>query len=125
MIFATANLLMKLFGLNFDTALKYARLVLLAIVGLIVVTITIFVFKACNRPPKLNEKQIQKVQQAIDKQERTEMVETLAQIEVEQKNIDANLANADNAKLKAFEDARKKARSLTNEQLAEALEALK
>ena len=53
------------------------------------------------------------------------MVETLAEIEVETKAIDANLANADNAKLKAFDEARKKARSLTNEELAAQLEALK
>jgi uncharacterized membrane protein YhiD involved in acid resistance len=125
MIFAIANLLMKLLGLDFETAIKYARLALIAIVGLIVLITTVFIFKACNRPPKLNEKQIQKVQQAIEKQERTEMVETLAQIEVETKQIDANLANADNEKLKAFAEARKRARELTNEQLAKELEALK
>lgn len=125
MIFAIANLLMKLLGLDFETAIKYARLALIAIVGLIVLITTVFIFKACNRPPKLNEKQIQKVQQAIEKQERTEMVETLAQIEVETKQIDANLANADNEKLKAFIEARDKARSMTNEELAKALEALK
>ena len=124
MIFAIANVLMKLLGVNFETAIKYARLVLIAIIGLIVVIITVFVFKACNRPPKLNEKQIQKVQQAIEKQERGEMVETLAQIEVETKGIDANLANADNEKLKAFTEARNKARSMTNEELREALNAL-
>lgn len=125
MIFALANLLMRVLGIDFDKALKYARLVFIAVVGLVVLVTAIFVFKACNRPPKLNEKQIQKVQQAIDKQERTEMVETLAQIEVEQKNIDANLAKSDTEKLKAFDEARKKAQSLSNEQLAEALEALK
>lgn len=125
MIFAIANLLMKLLGLDFDAAVKYARLAFLVIVGVIILTGVIIVFKACNRPPKLNEKQIQKVQQAIEKQERTEMVETLAAIEVETKGIDANLANAENEKLKAYNEARNKARSMTNEELAKALEALK
>lgn len=125
MIFAIANLLMKLLGLDFETAIKYARLALIAIVGLILLITTVFIFKACDSPPQLNEKQIQKVQQAIEKQERDEMVETLAQIEVETKGIDANLANADNEKLKAFIEARDKARSMTNEELAKALEALK
>ncbi len=78
----------------------------------------IWVYRACNRPPKLNEKEIQKAQTAIAKQDREEMVKILAESEVRETAIDTTLQQAE----RATEDAKRNYNRLTNEELAAELE---
>lgn len=97
--------------------------VVLPIVALII--ISLFVLRACNKPASLNEKQIQKNQEAIASGERKKMEEALLESRVAEQQIDANRADAENKKLKALDDARKEAREMSNEDLAKTLEGLK
>lgn len=73
---------------------------------------------------KLNEKQIIAAQQAIAKNDREEMQRVLVEAEVEEKQIDANLAEGEHEKLVAIQEAKRKAAKMTNEQLAAELERL-
>lgn len=93
------------------------------VVTLAVLAITLVIAsKACNRQPKLDEQQIQRAQKAIADHDRKEMIEVLTESAVAERNIDANLANSDRERLKAFDDARRRASSMTNDELAAELE---
>jgi hypothetical protein len=94
--------------------------VVLPIIGILI--LTIWFTRACNRPPKLDEKAIQRAQQAIAENDREKMKEVLAESEVREQNIDANLAMADRQKVEALANARKKAEQMSNEELAAELE---
>lgn len=94
--------------------------VVLPIIGALV--LIVFLFKACNRPPKLDEKAIQKAQQAIATQDREAMTKVLTEIEVKEKQIDANAADAQAQTFTAIQNAKQKAAGLSNEQLAAELE---
>lgn len=94
--------------------------VVLPAIGVLIVVI--FVYRACHKAPHLNEAQIQKAQQAIAVQDREQMKEVLVESEVQEKQINANLANAETEKLNALAEARKKAEQMTNQELADELE---
>jgi hypothetical protein len=85
---------------------------------------SIFIYRACHKTPHLDEQQIKRAQDAIAKQDREEMTKVLVDAEVKEKQIDANLANSDSAKLQAIYEARRKANAMTNEELARRLEEL-
>jgi len=78
----------------------------------------VFFVRWWNRPPKLDEKAIQAAQKAIAENDRKAMVEVLAASDVNEKQIDGNLASAETEKLKAIHEARKNAEALTNDELA-------
>jgi uncharacterized membrane protein YvbJ len=90
--------------------------------GIILLVIVVFVYRACNRPPKLDEKSIQKAQKAIAENDRKAMEEVLTESDVAEKQIDNNLANAENEKLKALQESRKRIAEMDNQQLAAELE---
>ncbi len=79
---------------------------------------SVFLYRACNRPPKLDEKQIQKAQQAIAANDRQAMVEVLIAAEVAEKKIDANVVDASTQTVNAIVAAKKKANEMSNEELA-------
>lgn len=81
-----------------------------------------FFYRACSKPQKFDEATIEKARQAIAKQDRQQMTEVLVESEVAERQIDANLANAENEKLKTVAEARKKASGLSNEELAAEIE---
>jgi len=90
--------------------------VVLPIVALLIALV--FFVRWWSRPPKLDEKAIQKAQQAIAENDRKAMVEVLVASDIAEKQIDDNLANAEMEKFKAFHEARKNAEALTNDELA-------
>lgn len=90
--------------------------VVLPIVAVLIALV--FFVRWWNRPPKLDEKAIQAAQKAIAENDRKAMVEVLAASDVQEKQIDGNLANAETEKLKAFHEARKNAEAMTNDELA-------
>ena len=93
-------------------------LALLLIVGL--------QMKGCFKPkPKFNEAEIQKAQKAVAETNRSEMIEVLAQSELREKNIDANVAASKAETLNSLHDSRIKYDNLTNEELAREIEARK
>lgn len=93
-------------------------------VGVVAVLIVFgMVMRSCNNQPvKFDEKTIQEAKTAIAEQDRQKMTEILANSAVVEKQINANLANADNEKLKTLSEARKRAAAMTNEELAAELE---
>ena len=116
---------MPLFILNIVGFITAKWRLLLIAAGVIAVLIVVgMIFKACNKPPKLDEQQIQKNQEAIASRERQKMVEALAESRVAERQIDANRADAENKKLETLSKAREEAKAMTNEELAKKLEAL-
>lgn len=114
MIFLIATFLANLFGFDFEKARKYASLVLIGIVLIVIAIPSIFIFRACNRPPKLDEKQIQKVQKAIAAEDRKEMIKILAESDVREAGIDDSIKAVE----QATEDATKNYNGKSNEDLA-------
>ncbi len=97
---------------------KYTVPVILIGVLIFVVVIS----RSCGHKPKLNEKQIQQAQTAIATQDRATMEKVLVESDVAEKQIDANVANAEVQKLNAITEAKTKAAQMTNEELAAELE---
>lgn len=84
----------------------------------LVLVASIWLYRACSRPPKLDEKAIQKAQQAIAEQDRKAMVEILAESDTKEAEIDSNLKQIELDR----EAAKKNYTGLSNEQLGAELE---
>ena len=80
--------------------------------------VTVFVYRACNKPPKLDEKAIQKAQDAIAKEDRKQMIEILAESDTKEAAIDSNIKAVE----QATEDAKVSYNGKTNAELAAELE---
>jgi hypothetical protein len=78
----------------------------------------VLIWRACNKPPRLNEKQIQKAQDAIAKQEREEMLEVLAESDTAEDAIDSNIKQIELDR----EAAKQNYTGLSNDELATELE---
>jgi TusA-related sulfurtransferase len=88
------------------------------IIGLFVVVFgTALLWKRCNPPPKLDEKQIQKAQNAIAKQDRDEMIKVLAESDAAESNIDETIKVAE----QHTETAKQNYTGKSNDELAEEL----
>lgn len=114
MIPIIANLLVKYAGFkSFDFAAKLVRwatfilFVVLAIVG------GSLLFRACNRPPTLDEPEIRKGQEVIEKKNRKEMIDFLAEVDAKQEAVDAPIKAAEQAK----ENAKKNYTGLSNDEI--------
>jgi len=118
MIYAITNLLIKILGFNEAKALRIARWLFIGLLLVVLIAAGLFLRSCFSRKPKLDEKAIQTAQQAIADQDRKTMVEVLANSDVAEKQIDANLANAKTETVNAIHEARKNAEQLSNEELA-------
>lgn len=76
------------------------------------------VFRSCNKPPKLDQKEIIKAQQAIAKEDRKEMIEILTNSTVREQGIDNSVKMAE----EATEAAKRNYSQLSNDELAAELE---
>ena len=91
---------------------------LVTLLAFIILVLIGMQMKGCfTRTPKFNEDEIRRAQKAIAEDNRKEMVEVLAQSEVREKNIDANVANAKIETVNAYAEARKKYENMSIEQL--------
>lgn len=86
--------------------------------AVVLIVVVGFVYRACNRPPKLDEKAIAEAQKAIAKQDREEMVKILAESDTKEAEIDSNIKAIEQAR----EDAKKNYTGLSNDELAAELE---
>jgi uncharacterized membrane protein len=91
------------------------KLVLGAIVLLVIV---VFVYRACSRPPKLNEAEIQKGEQAVKERNDKALKEILAASDVREQGIDNSIQQAEDA----TEKAKRNYEGWSNEDLAAELE---
>lgn len=100
--------------------LKHWRTVIIVIAVLIVVVAT---YKACGRKThKFDEAEIEKARQVIANNDRVELEKQLVEFEVKEKNISDNLVNAKIETINAIDDAKKKAATMTNEEIAREIE---
>jgi hypothetical protein len=77
MVFAVATLLMKFFDLDFEKARRIVSFVIIAIVSLTVIMVCLFTYRACNKPPKLDLKNIEKINKANEVERRAELRKTI------------------------------------------------
>lgn len=94
------------------------RLVAVAAGVCILGILCIFVLRACNKPPKLDQKEIIEAQQAIAKEDRKEMIEILTNSDVREQAIESNIKQAEEATRQAKQNYSGK----SNEELAAELE---
>jgi len=101
------------------------RYLVFLLAGILLLVIGLQMRGCFTKQVKFNEKETFEANQAIETQNRKEMVEVLAQSDVREKQIDANVAKSEDAVLKAFEESRKKYSEMDNDALAKELEARK
>lgn len=100
---------MPLFLLNiWGWILAHKRLVLIGIGIVVLLLLVIGVYRGCSKPPKLDEAEIQKGEQAVKERNDAELRRILVESEVREKEIDANVANANAEKINAIYESRQK-----------------
>lgn len=104
---------------------NWKRIAYITLGVIVLFLFTIGVMRSCRPGPKLDEISIQKAQQAIKAEDRKQMIEILTESDLAEKQINANLANADNEKLKTLSESRAKYNELSNDDLAAELERRK
>lgn len=118
MIFWISKQIASLFGLDITKVQKAVILAVMILVVIAVIALGLFLRSCFHKEPKLDEKQIQKAQQAIAANDRQAMVEVLIAAEVAEKKIDANVVDASTQTVNAIAAAKKKANEMSNEELA-------
>ena len=81
----------------FGWAVAHWRIAAGAACMLVLVIVFGLVFRSCNKPPKLDQKEIQQAQKAIEENDRRVMVEILANSSVREQGIDSNIKQAEEA----------------------------
>ena len=89
--------------------------------AIIVLFVVVFVYKACNKPPKLDEKQIQKAEQAVKERNDEVLKEILADSDTRLDNIDSNIKQAE----ERTREAKKNYSDWTADELAAEIERRK
>jgi hypothetical protein len=91
----------------------------------IVVFVFAFVLKQCNRPAKLNQKELIEAQAAVEERNDEKLKTILAESDVRVKEIDANVANGRVELINAQYEAKKKYEGMSTDELAAELEKRK
>lgn len=94
------------------------RIVAIGAAAVVLFFVILFTFKACNKPSKLDQKEIIEAQQAIEKNDRKVMVEILTNSDVREQGIDNSIILAEEATKKAKQNYSGK----SNEEIAQELE---
>jgi hypothetical protein len=76
--------------------------------AVVLLVLVVFIYKACSKPAKLNEKEIQAGQQAIEQHNDERLKEVLASADAREQGIDANVARSEANTKAAVEEAKKK-----------------
>ena len=93
---------------------------------LLIALASILLTRSCGqRAVKLDEKELQQVNEAIETKERKKMEEVFVAVEVKQQEIDANVSGSKAQTVNAIADAKKKVEAMTDEELANYLESIK
>lgn len=79
---------------------------------------TALLWKRCNPPPKLDEKDIRKAEKAIAQDDREEMIKVLAESDAKEDAIDSNIKAIENKR----EEAKQNYTGKSNDELAAELE---
>lgn len=95
MIFTIAKFITSLFGWDISKVQRWVSVAFLIVMIAVVLVPVMLVYKACNKPPKLDEKQIQKAEQAIKNRNDIELKQILAESDTQSRNIDAGIKQAE------------------------------
>ena len=90
----------------------------IVLAALVLLVAGVWLYRACNRPPKLDERAIQKAQDAIAKRDRDKMLEVLAESDTREAEIDSTIKQIEIDR----EKAKKNYTGLSNDDLAAELE---
>ena len=104
--------------------MSHARQLLIGGAILAVVLTSAIIYTKCTRQKTITPEQINKAQEAIAKQDREKMEQVLVEIEADKAAIDQSVANAEAEREFAIAEAKKKAETMTNAELAAELERL-
>lgn len=96
-----------------------------AAIVLALLLLPLLLMRGCGKPPKLDEAEIQKGEQAVKERNDKELREILTNSDVREKQIDANLAYAENKTVEAIHEAKEKYRNMNTDELAAELEKRK
>ena len=88
-------------------AAHWRMVAILATICLIALLSILFT-RSCGPKPKLNEAEIQQGERAVQERNDAALKEILVQSEVREKEIEANVANAEKEKINAIHESRKK-----------------
>jgi hypothetical protein len=94
---------------------------LIVVVSAAVLILTVFVYRACNKPAKLNEEEIQQGEKAVEEKNDKKLREVLANYDVRQQGIDSNIKAAE----EATEKAKRSYANMNTQELADELERRK
>lgn len=96
-------------------------------ISVLVIFVAVFgLMKACSKPKvRLDEKELQQVNEAIETRERKKMEDAFVKVEAKQAEIEANVTNAKAATVNAQAEAKKKVQAMTDDELAAYLESIK
>lgn len=126
MLFGIATLLIKIFGFDFDKAIRVARFVLVGVALLIVLIVAGLVFRSCgSRKVKLDEKSIQAAQTAIATRDEVKMREVIANSDAKEAEATATAANASAVAVNAIAESKKRWANANVHELTAELEARK
>lgn len=96
-----------------------------AAVLLVILLLPFLWLRGCSKPPKLNEQEIQRGEQAVKDRNDKELKEILINSEVREKQIEANVADAKAVTAAAVQEAREKYANMNTSELAAELEKRK
>jgi low affinity Fe/Cu permease len=118
MIFGLASLLIRIFGFDFAKATRIARFVVVVLFAIVLLVGGLWLRSCFKKTPKIDEKAVNKAQNAIAKQDREQMVEVLAESDTKEDEVDSNIKGIEHAR----EEAKKNYSGKSNEELAAELE---
>lgn len=97
--------------------------ILAGIAGVLVASM--FVYRSCGRPAKLNEQQIQRAEAAVKQRNDAELKQVLVEADVDAKRIDANVATAKAQTVNEIAESKKKYENMSLDELAAEFERRK
>lgn len=96
------------------------------LIAVLILCIALFLTKCWPaKEAKLDEDKIQRIDKAIAENNKAELEKVFVEVEVEQKAIDGNMANARVSTINATHEAKKQANAMTKEELQAYLEGMK
>ena len=122
MIFAIAAFITKLTGWDVSKVQRYVFWSLAGVIVILCVAVGLWVKSCASKPPKLDQKEIQRAQTAIAEQDRKEMIQVLAESDAKEKAADATAVEANTVTVNAIAESKAKWSNASNEEMAAELE---
>lgn len=97
--------------------------IVLPAIGLLI--LVVFLYRACQKPPHLNEAEIQKAEIAVKEHNDKVLKDILVESDVREKQIDANVANAEKTTQDAILESKQRYQDLSSDELAAEIERRK